>query len=252
MSSSTKSSLHLPLSQWCRTFFHVDPVREWGDVDCTCAASATEPCHRYNVCGWVVLSDDTDFHVVFHRAYANEFHGGTEINRHVEELMCADSELRAQIEATHASILTLYLTYQPCHHSGGSYSLQTRLHCKSCTDLLIAWTRDFLEPHHVTLHIKCANVYRALWTDTQCYNCAEDAKQYDPRTEMAREGLRVAIQGGLRLEANTLEDWKRIATLCPPPSIAHLSTEAWRHRMVRDQKLAKYFESLQKQFHATQ
>ena len=56
--------------------------------------------------------------------YANCFRGRSEWNVHAEEFMLTDPQLLALLRGAdaggdRAGILQLYMSYQPCHHSGG-------------------------------------------------------------------------------------------------------------------------------------
>ena len=104
--------------------------------------------------------------------------------------------------------LVLYLTYQPCHHSGGHNSNRMGEHGTSCTRLLCDYVRDVLAPAGVTLEIKIAYLYRAHW-QVGSYD-----PKYAPAVRAAREGLEMLAGHGITLDAFWRADWEWLLRLC--------------------------------------
>ncbi|EOD31111.1 hypothetical protein EMIHUDRAFT_434394 [Emiliania huxleyi CCMP1516] len=102
--------------------------------------------------------------------YSNCWRGSSESNVHAEQFLLQDEDLRSAIAALasaatpgtiggdggdsggdgggggrrHRHRLLLYLTYQPCHHSGGHSRRLLGEHSTSCTSLLCAFVREVL------------------------------------------------------------------------------------------------------------
>ena len=91
--------------------------------------------------------------------YANCFRGRSEDNVHAEEFVLQDAQLDALLRSGRATELSLYMSYQPCHHSGGrlpeSSSRQLAVasaranqgHPTSCSEKLAAFAEQVLRPH---------------------------------------------------------------------------------------------------------
>ena len=69
---------------------------------------------------------------------------------HAESFVIADETILSAVRAGEVAELTLYLSYQPCHHSGGRFGggearqrrRAHRQHPTSCTEAPIATTRE--------------------------------------------------------------------------------------------------------------
>ena len=76
---------------------------------------------------------------------------------HAEMFAIYDTELRRHLKS--GQVLTLYLTFQPCHFSGGHYKMKPT----SCTEALIHFFEKTLAPLGIKLRIKFGYIYRAHW-----------------------------------------------------------------------------------------
>ena len=61
--------------------------------------------------------------------------------------------------------MNIYLTYQPCHFSGGHY----RKSNNSCTESLIQYYNNVLKPYSISANIRFGYLYRAHWTESPKY-----------------------------------------------------------------------------------
>jgi len=134
------------------------------------------------------------------------------------------AELRVH-EAQTGLRLLLYMTYQPCHHSGGrvpkealgrlSYAASAPQHPATCSERL----RDFyikeLRPYGVALELVLADVYKATW-DEELHPSEVERRVYATKSESAREGMRMLLSEGVTMRAMMPDDWTFIVSLCDP------------------------------------
>ena len=91
----------------------------WGEVDTRDRCTKAQVTIVARVLG---AQNGADLYVA---RYANCFRGRSEWNVHAEEFMLADPQLLALLRegsdagGDRARMLRLYMSYQPCHHSGG-------------------------------------------------------------------------------------------------------------------------------------
>jgi hypothetical protein len=151
--------------------------------------------------------------------YSNCWQGRSEANVHAERFLLHDERLRKAIAALPDSggTLVLYLTYQPCHHSGGHRRRGMGEHGTSCTTLLLDYLREELSPRNVRMEVRIAYLYRAHWSAG-----AYDPK-YEPAVMAARSGLHLLKKNGVVLSALSTADLDWLATQCSPSVHA-----AWR------------------------
>ena len=199
-------------AQFCASFFHIEPTAEGGiDELCLSAACGGLPCPRKSVVCVLRLQDTARGEDVFVARYSNCWQGGSEANVHAERFLLSDARLRDALEALPPSggQLLLYLTYQPCHHSGGHRRSGMGEHTTSCTTLLLDHLRNVLAPRHVSLHVKIAYIYRAHWSPT-----TSAGRRYAPAVQAARQGLQLLREGGVKLSALSPDDWDWLAAQC--------------------------------------
>ncbi|KOO23735.1 splicing factor u2af 65 kda [Chrysochromulina tobinii] len=177
--------------------------------------------------------------------YANCFRGRSEWNVHAEEFMLADPQLLALLRGgsdasgDRARILRLYMSYQPCHHSGGrlpeaktpedarkQLELAARRkdqgHPTSCSERLRAFYEAEMREHAISLELVVADLYKAMWTEDLMIERAPDdcvrSSAYCADAASARQGilLLVANAPGVTMRATDENDWAYLATLCDP------------------------------------
>jgi hypothetical protein len=181
----------------------------------------------------------------FPHRYANCFRGRSEWNVHAEEFMLADPQLLALLRGgsdaggDRARILRLYMSYQPCHHSGGrlpeaktpedarkQLELAARRkdqgHPTSCSERLRAFYEAEMREHAISLELVVADLYKAMWTEDLMIERAPDdcvrSSAYCADAASARQGilLLVANAPGVTMRATDENDWAYLATLCDP------------------------------------
>ena len=171
------------VAQFCAAFYHIEPTPEDGIAELCLSRECGGPvCPRKSVvCVARVqraaavgarASDDawTD---TFVGRYFNCWQGATESTVHAERFLLADAALGAAVAALPdgGGRLLLYLTYQPCHHSGGHRRTAMGKHATSCTELLLKHVEDVLRPRGLGLKLRIAYLYRVHWA----------AGEYDPK-----------------------------------------------------------------------
>lgn len=184
--------------QFCAGFFHVEASVEANARQvCLCYG----PCYRKTVtCVARLHSRGRDTLV---RIYSN-CHRAAGPALHAENFVVLDAVLREQIRSCgEGDILVLYLTYQPCHFSGG----HDRTRDTSCTETLVRFHAEELAPRGIQLMIKVCYLYRAHWLDMQSYS---------PMITNALEGLRLLRRSGVLLEAMCRRDWQFLVGLTVP------------------------------------
>jgi hypothetical protein len=189
--------------------------------------------------GVVHLTSGTS-RTLFLSKYENVFRGGTEDNLHVEDLVVADRRLEEALCSPYPNkTLTIYVSYQPCHHSGGGRKL-VHVHGKSCSRLIASWWKQKLQPRNVDFRFKCCGLYRAHWEDSTLFRLKEDVDMYGARSGRAREGLQLLNSGGIRVEGMNDEDWKRFLSWCDPKITAQISEDHWQRRKIFDEKVREF------------
>lgn len=184
--------------QFCAGFFHVEPSVEANARQvCLCYG----PCYRKTVtCVARLRRCGRDALV---RIYSN-CHRAAGPALHAENFVVLDAVLREQIRSCgEGDSLMLYLTYQPCHFSGG----HDRARDTSCTETLVRFQAEVLSPYGVQLVIKVCYLYRAHWLDMQSYS---------PMITNALQGLRLLRRSGALLEAMSWRDWQFLVEFTAP------------------------------------
>lgn len=225
--------------EFCQGYFHVDKSFEWDQSEfCICR----KVCMKNTVRGVVHVTDELG-DTIFLRKYQNEFRGHTEENLHVEDIMIADETLSEVLEddPRGKKIVTLYISYQPCHHSGGYVKLKG-LHKKSCTEVLMKWFSKL--PNTVKVVIKCCGIYRAHWEDDAYYKTEYD-NTLKKRTNSSREGLIELLkfdQERFFVEAMNPRSWDDFLQFCDPEIT--ISKQQWKIRDNFDEKVDKFLKKL--------
>ena len=120
-------------------------------------------------------SPDTPWTDLYTARYQNCYRGSERTNFHAEQFLLEDKQLSAAIAdpdmiAAYAADgaerrVSLYLTYQPCHFSGGHVKTIGKAVTTSCTNRLLKWAMTELAPHGVSMEVVLAKIYRAHWED---------------------------------------------------------------------------------------
>src|SRR5690606_15650055 len=143
--------------------------------------------------------------------------------------------------------LTLFCTYQPCHHSGGHRKLKWT-HRKSCCGVLKRWARDALKPQSVKLRFKCFDLNRIHWTDDELIRSADDKTMFGGRAALARAGVRdLLLETNVSVSMMTKEDWTLFLALLKdywgyePPKV---TDEQWANRHAHETRCQQVLASV--------
>lgn len=163
------------ITNLCDEFLHVDETPE-ARVAQVCACSRA--CARKSVSCIARLTDEAG-REVYARVYKNRALFG-HARVHAEMLMIHDNEVATALARGHT--LTLYLTYQPCHFSGG-HGQRHRATRLSCTMALIRFFERHMQPLGVQLVVRFSYIYRAHWETAD--------RKYDEMIANARVGIQL-------------------------------------------------------------
>lgn len=164
--------VHECITNACDEFLHIEPIYE-RTIEEQCACHMT--CIRKSVtCVACVFASDGTLKTtrIFKNSHSKR-HGSV----HAEHFLIQDASLRASFEKD--ARLMLYMTYQPCHFSGGHFT-PSRV---SCTESLLLFSNNILKPLNMSLTIKISQLYRVYWRQHHA--------RYDPMVRNANLGLRL-------------------------------------------------------------
>ncbi len=178
--------------------------------------------------------------------YANCFRGSSQANKHAEAWAIDDPVLKERLrdlepsapageaaerdgEAAPRAQLELYMTYQPCHHSGGQVPLNGLArealascigrnaadeHPTSCSERLRDFYMDELAPRRIGLTCVLSDIYKAAKLVDARREQSLEASVLRSTSESAREGMELLMRAGVRLRAMRPDDWDFLLTLC--------------------------------------
>lgn len=178
----------------CDEFLHIEGIPEANINECCICKSC---CIRKSVTCVAVVKNSNN-HVTYSKVYKNHMNDDGN-STHAEMLFIFDADLRKQLH--NDSSICMYLTYQPCHFSGGHYKVSV----KSCTEALVHFYDKTLSPKNISLTIKFAYIYRAHWK----VNC----HKYEPMIENAKEGLKI-LKSKFNIQLMTLDDINELYEFC--------------------------------------
>lgn len=109
---------------------------------------------------------------VYVARYANCFRGASERNVHAEEFFMSDAAALEALRSGAVARCRLYMSYQPCHHSGGrlpddrhrQLQLASRRanqgHPTSCTERLLSFVEAEMRGRGIALDLVVADLYK--------------------------------------------------------------------------------------------
>ena len=215
--------------QVCAVFYHMFPVWEAGVHDGICIDPVEcVVSHAVVAIGRLELRDSasSDWRTAYVARYMNCYRGSEKDNYHAEQFMLEDAGLEAAIKTSPAlsepaegagGRVSVYLTYQPCHFSGGHVKNIGKAVTTSCTMRLIEWLRTTLRPAGITLTVYLPKIYRAHWQDDGFHKTEDEKKHYGERADKAREGLMLLLnEPGCDVQMMGPDDWQWVLGLCDP------------------------------------
>ncbi len=214
-------------AQFCEALFHMFPCREFGLETHGCINGETKDnCRPQSLVLIAQLNDLTARYTNCRR-------------QHAEQFMINDPVMTTRIQsAKPGDILTMYMKFQPCHHSSGNarvhpegYLFKNKCDTRSCTELVKEFFLKELKPRGIALVIKCASIYKANW---------EYAVRPDDIATVANalDGVRELMRVGISLHSIQPADWVFLASLASNIQHVNLFSSA---RLTTDQGIAKFF-----------
>lgn len=195
----------------CKYFHRISECPE-SDARCSCICKDPQ-CQRKSVC-CVARYRRGDTELI--RTYVNlSIRKG--VVKHAEQLFVEDRSFEEVIREAPGGTLTLYLTFQPCHFSGGNTNHVTNI---SCTVSLKEYFSLILEPLGVALFIKVANLYRAHWRR------ATEMKTHWRNIRNAEAGIHI-LRTFADVDSFSSTDWSYIESLFSPTEVPD------EHRLLR-------------------
>lgn len=163
------------ITNLCDEFLHIDDTPE-ANIEEICVKC---DCMRKKVT-CICLISDHEGNCIFSKVYKNKHLLFSNTARHAEMFFISDVEVRKVLK--YNCSITLFLTYQPCHYSGG----HDRTNNISCTEALIHFSDKILRPLHCSLKIKFAYLYRAHWKDNN--------PKYEIMIKNSNTGLKMLLE----------------------------------------------------------
>lgn len=235
--NAVKNKLKLTEKEFCEGFFHISKNFEWKqNTQCLMACE----CQRYTCYGVAHLSCKNE--TLYLEKYKSKYIGNTNDNIHVEYLIKSDLELTKTIYKhgdSHNLVLTLFLTYQPCHHSLGGRRSKSK-HQQSCCDLIYNWYKTVLEPLHVVLNIKCCDLYRIHWENEDLFKSKKDVDIFTKKTTEGKNGLlQLVKEPNIHMTSMSEESWKFLLN----DDKFNISEEQWTERFKHDQHIQEFIQT---------
>lgn len=182
----------LDVADLCYYFHHVSECPECETHEsCLCCYKT---CTRKSVCCIAdLVGDSRSFHAIYKNRRSKEK------TLHAEQILTRCESLRAAISDCTQSRLTLYLTFQPCHYSGGRPGTDNHT---SCTLALVKF-KEFADCFRCKIVLKVANLYRVHWS------CEPERSLYADKISNAVSGLGLLINH-FDIDMFDARDWKYV------------------------------------------
>lgn len=198
----------MDIQQFCEAFLHIEETPEIGMNEfCICDI----PCKKKTVTGIVLLYSKKN-EKIFSKLYVN-----TKIkneNVHAEQLLAQDQDIIDRLDDCRR--ILLYLTYNPCHYSGGHCGFRKHV---SCTNTLIKYKEQYLDPRNIFLEIAISYPYRAHWkVRSECCNLQNKFAPfcYSAAIHSARKGLSLLCKKGIKVRELNTYDYMQLLDYCSP------------------------------------
>ena len=206
------------LREYCEGYFHVEASVEACAHE-TCLICDIRSCRRKTVTCIATLNAPG----LPERSFKYSNARCDRDTKHAEEFMCDDPILRAHLSDYRKGGLVVYMTYQPCHYSGGHLTRS----CKSCTLLLRDFVRTRLRPLGISRELVFAYTYRAHWEKRHC-----DIR-YWTKVDSAIVGIQMLKREGVQMRSFSRRDWKALLRFASPKvraQVRELPVDLWHMR----------------------
>jgi hypothetical protein len=185
------------VSSFCNAFLHIEPTPEAGLKEfCLCSA---KKCYRKCIVCIIRLQNSKGDDIL-EKVFKNNTNHDIKYTTHAEEMGMRDDEIVAHMPLT--SKMIFYITYNPCHFSGGHKG-----YCndKSCTLQILQFKERF---PNVEFEIIISYTYRAHWRTYPC-ECAFVLApvKYAPNILTAQHGIYLLVSNGVRIRSFEMCDY---------------------------------------------
>ena len=132
--------------------------------------------------------------------------------------------------------LVLYMTYQPCHHSGGNVPKVARTNPvpsyglaapSNVLERIRAFFIEELRPRGVQLELVWQMCTRR--PGKGLHPSEAERRIYAAKSQSARDGIQMLLNEGITMRGMTMEDWDFLVSLGDPEL-----RDAWAHRCGAD------------------
>tara|TARA_Y100000746_G_C15466857_1_gene434366 strand:+ start:629 stop:1354 length:726 start_codon:yes stop_codon:yes gene_type:complete len=206
----------------CDEFLHIDDTPEANVCHC---CSENNTCVRKSVTCVVILKKDED--EIYSKVYKNKsFQDAPAI--HAEIFVISDQELKSKLDYNQS--LCMYLTFQPCHYSGG----HNRVKKGSCTESIQRYYLNVLKPFNISLHIKFAYLYRAHWIDID--------PKYTIMIENAKKGLKI-LSSFAKISVIDSDDINILKKFCNHDTQKKLNSGHYDTLILNRSKIVRFIEN---------
>ena len=179
------------VSSFCNAYLHIECTPEAKLKEfCFCSL---KKCHRKTVTCTVRLQDDQENDILV-KYFTNIYDREKKMMIHAEELAINDEAILSSIP--HCKNVIFYLTYNPCHFSGGHNGSCNQ---RSCTLSLLQFQKKIAKCY---FEIVISYTYRAHWMTQRC-GCNLDvaAGKYKPNILKSQEGIHLLFQRGIEMRS---------------------------------------------------
>jgi len=207
----------------CDEFLHIDETPE-GNI-CACCSEKGKCIRKSVTCVVILKQKDQE---VYSNVYKNQNYCKDFPAIHAEMFAIYDSDLKSNLN--YDQTLYMYLTFQPCHYSGG----HNRIKQISCTEALKTYYSNFLQPLGISLHIKFAYLYRAHWIDID--------PKYKMMIENAKLGLKI-LSSFAKLSVIDSDDIHILKRFCNSETQKKLDAGHYDILILNRSKIVKFIET---------
>lgn len=137
--------------------------------------------------------------------------------KHAEEFLVTNKTFYHYVRQYKPRSMVFFMKNHPCHHSSGNakrypdgYLFNGKPDSRSCTDKVIRYFREVLQPNGTSLIIHTAWLYKAFW---QFARRADDLCAVN----QSKEGLRLLLESGIVVQDMHPHHWILMANLCTTP-----------------------------------
>lgn len=194
------------VSSFCNAYLHIECTPEANLKEfCFCPI---KKCQRKTVTCTVRLQDDQENDILV-KYFTNIYDREKKMMIHAEEIAMNDKDVISRVPDCKNVIF--YLTYNPCHFSGGHNGCCNQ---KSCTLSLLKFQKKLSKCH---FEIVISYTYRAHWMIQKC-DCKFDVapEKYKPNILKSQEGIHMLFQRGIELRSFNEKDYDFLKCVMHP------------------------------------